>query len=118
MIYSSCEYKAKPINITEESIMAEAKTAPKGGKTKETKPAPTPTTLSTGKVTTDPTVEITCAEKGCSKKRVIKKQDKFQVKFCLEHQKENRNRLRRERRKKNAKGKTKAPAKAKATAKA
>lgn len=99
--------------------MAETKAAGKSsGKTKEAKPAPKPVTLSTGKVTTDPTVEIKCAKKGCTKTRIIKKQDKFQVKFCLEHQQENRNKLRRERRKKNAKGKTKAPAKAKATAKA
>lgn len=102
--------------------MAETKTAPKEAKketkVKEAKPAPKPVTLSTGKVTTDPTIEITCAEKGCTKKRVIKKQDAFQVKFCLEHQKENRNKLRRERRKKTAKSKTKAPTKAKATAKA
>jgi len=83
--------------------------APKGEKTKEKKTAP-PVTLSTGKIATGPTVEITCAQKGCTKKRVIKKQDKFQVKFCIEHQKENRNKLRRERRKKTNKSKAKAKA--------
>jgi hypothetical protein len=61
--------------------------------------------LSTGKLTTDPTTTITCAKRGCSTKRVIKKQDAFQVKFCLEHQKEHRNKLRRERRQKKASAK-------------
>lgn len=90
--------------------MAETKTAPKDGgkeKAKEAKPAPKPVTLSTGKVTTGPTVEIKCAEKGCNETRVIKKQDQFQVKYCLTHQKEHRNRLRRERRKKSGGGKAK-----------
>lgn len=55
--------------------------------------------LSSGKVAHGPTVEITCSKRGCGTKRTIMKSDKFQVKFCLEHAKEERNRLRRERRK-------------------
>lgn len=89
--------------------MSDTATAPKGEKSA---PALKPVTLSTGKVTTGPTVDITCAEKGCTKKRVIKKQDQFQVKYCLDHQKEHRNKLRRERRKRANKGKGKATAKA------
>lgn len=92
------------------------KTAGKGEndkKKEKEKPERKPVTLSTGKVTTDPTVEIKCAEKGCTETRIIKKQDQFQVKYCLKHQKEHRNRLRRERRKKNG-SKTKTKQKAKA----
>lgn len=59
--------------------------------------------LSTGKVAHGPTCTIKCQhkEKGklCGTERVIQVQDKFQVKFCIDHQKEERNRLRRERRK-------------------
>lgn len=93
--------------------MAESKTADKPAekKKKERKPVK----LSTGKITTDLTVEISCANAdknvdGCQKKRVIKKQDEFQVKFCISCQNLNRNKLRRDRRKKKAKSKAKAKA--------
>jgi hypothetical protein len=36
-----------------------------------------------GKLTT-----ITCQKRGCKVKRTIKVQDAFQVKYCVEHQKE------------------------------
>ena len=84
---------------------AEWEKANPASKAKAAKPAAKPTTLTTGKVTTSPTVEITCAEKGCKEKRVIKKQDAFQVKYCIPHQKENRNKLRRDRRAAKAKAK-------------
>jgi hypothetical protein len=61
------------------------------------------TVLSSGKIAKGETVTITCAKRGCREKRVIQVQDKFQVKFCLPHQKEHRNELRRERRKAKAK---------------
>ena len=84
----------------QDKSQSEAKSAAKS-KEKE-KVERTPVELSTGKMTTDPTTTITCAKRGCTEKRVIKKQDSFQVKFCLEHQKEHRNSLRRDRRKKKA----------------
>lgn len=71
-----------------------------------------PVELSTGVMTTDEVITIKC--KNASKKskpdacvgeRVIKKQDKFQVKFCVPCQKENRNELRRNRRAAQAKAK-------------
>lgn len=74
-------------------------------KTKE-KPKAEKVELSTGKFTTSPTVEIKCAKPGCTVTRVIKKQDKFQVKHCIPHQKEHRNELRRKRRKASAKAKS------------
>lgn len=41
-------------------------------------------------------VEITCQRSDCSNKRLIKKQDVHQVKYCVEHQQENRKAIRRE----------------------
>jgi adenine-specific DNA methylase len=61
--------------------------------------------LSSGKVAHGPTTTINCKAKGCDATRVIQVQDKFQVKFCIEHQREERNRLRRERRAAKAKAK-------------
>jgi hypothetical protein len=66
--------------------------------------------LSTGKVANGPTLEITCKEKGCTEKRVIRRQDKFQVRYCLTHQREHRNELRRKRREALSKNKAKAKA--------
>lgn len=62
-----------------------------------------------GKLTT-----ITCAKRGCKAKRTIKVQDAFQVKFCVEHQKEHS----RERRRERAKAKREVEAKKKPKAKA
>lgn len=96
-----------------DTAVAEGKPKAEVKKPKEQKPAPKPVQLSSGKMTTGPTVTITCKEKGCNEKRVIKKQDQFQVDYCIPHQKEHRNRLRRERRKKTGGSK----AKSKTTAK-
>jgi hypothetical protein len=59
-------------------------------------------------------VTITCAKRGCKVKRTIKTQDRFQVKFCREHQKEHAD----ERRRARAKAKREAEAKKKPKAKA
>ena len=50
--------------------------------------------LTSGKVVRGKVITITCAERGCTNKRTIKPQDRFQVRRCLEHQKEHRNALR------------------------
>lgn len=53
--------------------------------------------LDTGKeVPESQTTVITCSKKGCKNTRRIKKQDVFQVKFCVEDQKEHRKAIRRE----------------------
>lgn len=63
--------------------------------------------LSTGKEAHGPTTTIRCqhitSDGKCGADRIIQVQDIFQVKFCIEHQKEERNKLRRERRKNKAK---------------
>jgi len=41
-----------------------------------------------GKPLPGKTTVITCGKRGCKVKRTIKVQDAFQVKFCVEHQKE------------------------------
>jgi hypothetical protein len=51
--------------------------------------------LDTGKVAVGPTTTIKCVD--CGKERTVKVQDAFQVKRCVEHQKEHRLAKRRER---------------------
>lgn len=53
------------------------------------------TVAPTGKTLVGKTIEITCSKRGCSTKRVIKPQDKFQVKFCVPHQEDHRKEVRR-----------------------
>lgn len=55
---------------------------------KEEKAAPEKTELSTGQVATGKTITIKCQWKGCKNTRVIKPQDAFQVKYCVEHRDE------------------------------
>lgn len=85
---------------------------------KKEKPAPVETILSSGVVAKGPVTVIFCQHVDaegivCNKERIIKVQDKFQVKYCVEHQKQALNKKRYESRKAN---KAKKKAEAAATA--
>jgi len=57
------------------------------------KPDEQVTVAETGKILKGKTVQVACQWEGCTRTRIVKPQDVFQVRYCVQHQKEHRKAL-------------------------
>lgn len=97
VVYNTLEEAQSANGATSKPKAKKSTTKAKGKSTKKTgdKSELKTTVSETGKVLVGKTITIKCKWRGCKATRTIKPQDKFQVKYCVEHQHENRKALRR-----------------------